>query len=480
MTGMRVTRTSRHFLFALLGSILIACGGSQAADNVAAYASVKITGVPHVQQKPDFCGEACAEMWLRKLGHKITQNDVFNLSGVDPLSARGCHTTELAKALKAIGFDVGNVWCKIPAKSDAAIAKQWEQLHADLVKGIPSIICMRTSRTRDATEHFRLVLGYHPDTREIIYHEPAAANGSYRRMKLVDLLACWPLKYSAGTWTIIRLRLKSAKITRPKPSTGFTNADYVQHMMELKKRMPAKGFTAVLQKPFVVLGDESPAMVRRRAAQTVKWATDRLKTMYFKKDPDAIIDIWLFKDDASYRKHAWSIFRDKPDTPFGYSSSVHNALIMNIATGGGTLVHEIVHPLMAANFPECPSWLNEGMGSLYEQSSGRGKQIIGLTNWRLAGLQRAIKKGQVPSFKTLLSTSEHEFYSEDPGTNYAQARYLCYYLQEKGLLTKFYHEFHANQKDDPTGYKTLMQVLRLRNMDAFRTKWEKYVLALRF
>jgi hypothetical protein len=108
------------------------------------------------------------------------------------------------------------------------------------------------------------------------------------------------------------------------------------------------------------------------------------------------------------------------------------------------------------------------------------QETFGLTNWRLAGLQRAIKNGQVPSFKTLLSTSEHEFYSEDPGTNYAQSRYLCYYLQEKGLLTKFYHEFHANQKDDPTGYKTLVQVLRLRNMDVFKTKWEKYVLALRF
>ena len=28
---------------------------------------------------------------------------------------------------------------------------------------------------------------------------------------------------------------------------------------------------------------------------------------------------------------------------------------------------------------------------------------------------------------------------------YAQARYLCYYLQEKGLLQKYYKEFVANQ-----------------------------------
>ena len=44
---------------------------------------------------------------------------------------------------------------------------------------------------------------------------------------------------------------------------------------------------------------------------------------------------------------------------------------MNIATGGGTLVHEIVHPFVEANFPGCPTWFNEGLGSLYEQSAER-------------------------------------------------------------------------------------------------------------
>jgi hypothetical protein len=34
---------------------------------------------------------------------------------------------------------------------------------------------------------------------------------------------------------------------------------------------------------------------------------------------------------------------------------------------------------------------------------------------------------------------------------YAQARYLCYYLQEKGLLIKFYQELAANVRRDPTG-----------------------------
>jgi len=263
-------------------------------------------------------------------------------------------------------------------------------------------------------------------------------------------------------------------------SPAAAGPDYEAHLEALRKRVPEKGFTIIVQKPFVVIGDERPTVVKARAERTVKWAVSRLKHMYFKKNPDEIIDIWLFKDKVSYRKHAWEIFGDKPTTPYGYSSSAHKALIMDISTGGGTLVHEIVHPFMATNFPECPAWLNEGLGSLYEQSSGKGKNIIGLTNWRLPGLQKAIKAGTVPSFEKLTSTTDHEFYNRDSGTNYAQARYLCYYLQEKKLLTKFYHSFHADQKKDPTGYKTLKKILGEDDMKAFQETWEAYVLKLRF
>ncbi len=260
----------------------------------------------------------------------------------------------------------------------------------------------------------------------------------------------------------------------------FTDADFQRHVAALRKKVPKDGFTVVIQKPFVVVGDESPAMVRRRALGTVKWAVDRLKRDYFKKDPAEILDIWLFKDKASYRKHTVEIFSDQPDTPFGYYLYRHKALIMNIATGGGTLVHEIVHPFMAANFPACPAWFNEGMGSLYEQSSERRGHIVGLTNWRLAGLQKAIRGGKVPSFKALTATTDDEFYNKDKGANYAQARYLCYYLQEKGLLVKYYHAFVAAHQADPTGYKTLQKVLGETDMDAFKKRWETFVLGLTF
>lgn len=268
---------------------------------------------------------------------------------------------------------------------------------------------------------------------------------------------------------------------RPRITTvsELTDEDFGEHMKDLNEKIPA-GFTIVVQKPFMVIGDESSALVKQRSAKTIKWAVDMLKKDYFDKDPEKIIDIWLFKDDESYYKHARELFGDEPTTPFGYFSEQDNALIMNIGTGGGTLVHEIVHPFIHTNFPDCPPWFDEGLASLYEQCRERDGHIIGLTNWRLEGLQEAIEREQVPSFKELTGMSSYKFYTEDKGTNYAQARYLCYYLQEKGRLVKFYREFHKNHQQDPTGYNTLQQVLNSQDMNVFKKEWETFVMKLTF
>jgi hypothetical protein len=455
------------------------------------YASVLIEDVPHARQKPDFCGEACAAMYLRALGQPVDQDYVFDQSGLDPMEARGCHTKELAVALQNIGFRPGAVWHAVPvAGSEKSLEALWKELHADLCGGIPSIVCTRYDERPGASEHFRLVLGYDADSDEVVYHEPAEDGGAYRRMKRATLFSLWPLKYSDRQWTVIRLRLQPGQVKPGSAATTFTAADYAQHLMKLKPKVPGGQFTIVIEPPFVVIGDESPETLRWRAKKTIRWAVDKLKEAYFEKDPLEILDIWLFKDKASYEKHTEQIFGHPPTTPFGYFSDTDRALIMNIQTGGGTLVHEIVHPFMAANFPQCPAWLNEGLGSLYEQCGEVDGRIEGRTNWRLVGgwppggqnggLQRAIRDGRVPSFKTLCSTTSHQFYQEDRGTNYAQARYLCYYLEQHHLLRKFYHRFRANCRDDPTGYNTLKEVLGRDDMEAFQEDWEAYVLKLRF
>ena len=281
--------------------------------------------------------------------------------------------------------------------------------------------------------------------------------------------AVWLLA-SAGSWAADTAPFHSAKLTN--------------HLKQLQARLP-RDFSWTWQPPFVVIGDEAPTVVRQRSTNTVKWAVDMLKRDYFQRDPEAIIDVWLFKDKASYERWTRELFHDTPTTPFGYYSPAHEALIMNISTGGGTLVHEIVHPFMRANFPACPAWFNEGLASLYEQSAARNGRIIGLPNWRLPALQEAIRGGRVLPFERMLTLPDDKFYgggtdNKNYSQNYAQARYLCHYLQEQGLLVKFYKAYVADAKNDPSGVKTLRSVLGESDLKAFQQKWEKFVLSLRF
>ncbi len=266
----------------------------------------------------------------------------------------------------------------------------------------------------------------------------------------------------------------------PEPELGPDDA-IARRVAELEALYGAgeRGWVVLAEPPFVVVGDGSLEQVESHARGTVRWAVEKLEAAYFERAPSELITIWLFETTESYERHALELFGERPDTPYGYYSGSDRALVMNIGTGGGTLVHEIVHPYMATNFPACPTWFNEGLASLYEQSAERDGEIIGLTNWRLAGLQAAIRANDLPTFRELCESGEG-FYTADRGSNYAQARYLCHWLQEQSLLHRYYREFSTQgHVEDPTGYATLVALVG-PDMDDFRARWEAFVIGLRF
>ncbi len=239
----------------------------------------------------------------------------------------------------------------------------------------------------------------------------------------------------------------------------------------------AEVFHTFVVGPWVVRGDGDPIEVERRAEHTVRWAHELLVAEYFPVLPAEPVDVWLYKDARSYEEHVLATFGEAPDTPYGFANE--RGLFMDISTGGGTLVHEMVHPLLGANFPDCPPWFNEGLASLYEAVGEEDGRLHGMLNWRLPGLQEHIRSGELPSFEHLMSRSSHQFYEQDPGSNYSQSRYLLYYLQEQGLLQAYYRTFTANVATDPTGLDSLKQVLRRQDIEAFQAEWEIWVLDLK-
>ncbi len=454
-------------------------GPPAASEQRPELASVLIRGVPHVTQRPDFSGEAAVASWGQALGLALSQEDVFDASKMPPARGMGTTTRELRHAARALGFNPGRTWHDVAAQKPGELDSIFSELHADLQKNVPSVVCMRKDDHPSADEHFRLVLGYDAQDDAVIFHDSALRDGAYQRMSRRQFLSRWPLRAQRNRWTAIRLRLDGKPSAAPKLGPNHRPAEFAQHVRKLRQTLP-QGFSLRVEPPFVVVGDGGDQAVQRSTTHTVRWAVSRLRRDFFSRPPKRILNVWLFKDAQSYQRNAKKLFGEKPDTPYGYYSSTDGALVMNISTGGGTLVHEIVHPYIESNFPNCPAWFNEGLGSLYEQSADRDGHIVGLTNWRLRGLQAAIKRGRIPSFHQLTHTTTGEFYRDDFGTNYAQSRYLLYYLQERGLLRRYYRAFLADQKRDPTGYRTLQRVLGEKDMRAFQQRWERFVMGLRF
>jgi len=187
----------------------------------------------------------------------------------------------------------------------------------------------------------------------------------------------------------------------------------------------------------------------------------------------------LFETQGPYRRLARKWFGDANAPYYGYFRH-DNVMLMNVGTGTGTLVHELTHALIKPDFPEVPSWFNEGLASLYEQCSlGADDTIKGHENWRLAGLQKAISAGKLRPFSEMIA--DPKFYREDLlGVNYAQARYLMFYLQEKGLLVKYYQTFRNGVKEDATGLASLKRVIAPQTLEEFEKEWRPWVMGLEF
>lgn len=266
--------------------------------------------------------------------------------------------------------------------------------------------------------------------------------------------------------------LALTSVVRAQPSA----TDVAQRKAALERQLAGTGFTVLVEDTYIIVGDEPAAKVKSRATGFFRWTTTLLEKDFFPKKPDKVIEVWLFKNEATYRAGAKKYFDDTPETPYGYYSPSRDALIMNIGLGAGTLSHELVHPYIETNFPAAPAWFNEGLASLYEQPVEKDGRIWGNTNWRLRGLHAMIRGDTMPSLRAMLRTTRDEFYGA-PYDAYAMARYLMQYLQDHGKLHDFYARFVADPKDR-TGEAALAAVLG-QDLATFEPTFKKWALALR-
>jgi hypothetical protein len=253
-----------------------------------------------------------------------------------------------------------------------------------------------------------------------------------------------------------------------------TSLNYEDKVSELKSRL-SDDFTVSGHSYFVIASNLTESETERITSNTIDRVVECFYNDYFETKPNEVTTIFLFKNDQTYRHWAKKLYDDDDLSKYGYYKPSDKTMLMNINTGTGTLVHEMTHALVRYDFENIPSWFNEGLGSLYERCSLNNKQILGYVNWRLPALQDAIADKSYTSLDKLVKTDSDEFYGSRSDVNYSQARYLCLYLQENGLLKKFYKSFRDTYKDDNTGKTQLEKVTgkSITELDADYVSWAK-------
>ena len=199
-----------------------------------------------------------------------------------------------------------------------------------------------------------------------------------------------------------------------------------------------------------------------------------LESQFFDKKATDTVTIYIFKNKKSYYAGLMKYIGMEPISPYGHYGNNQRYIVVNYSTGPGTLVHELTHSLMAIDFPGAPIWISEGIASLFEQCRVEDGHLLGEQNWRLPELQQGIVSNRLTPLKLLFKSDTKIFRMLRESLNYAQSRYFCKYLQDRGLLERVYKAFRANPDNSNSGI-SIVEAAFGKDIDAIEKDWIDWV-----
>lgn len=258
--------------------------------------------------------------------------------------------------------------------------------------------------------------------------------------------------------------------------------DIADREADAKKRLGRGTVTTVAGGVFVLVSAPGwNAAERAQSTSLVERSLGAYLNGRFDKKPDRAITVYLFASGASYGKFCKEQLGGPCISIFGFYRPDLRAMVMDAGRGLGTLTHELVHPLVEADFPEAPTWLNEGIASLFEAPViPKTGEIHGAKNWRLPRLKTALASAtekKETQLDVLMAQDDDVFRGDKEDLHYATARYLCQWLDEQGKLWTFYRAFRDHVKDDPRGAKAFEAATGMTPRDA-NPKFVRWVSAL--
>ncbi|MBT6157543.1 MAG: hypothetical protein HOL01_23415 [Planctomycetaceae bacterium] len=277
------------------------------------------------------------------------------------------------------------------------------------------------------------------------------------------------------------LRAAGSTITDRPALTATTSAQLNSRCQEeaasVKQRIDSD-CQMIVRPPYILAGDFDVDQLERYHRLLVVPIACALSTDYFDTAPVEPITILFFSGDQTFREHARRLDQRSAMHEYGYYHRADRRIVINAATGNGTLAHELTHALARVDFPHIPPWFDEGLAALHEQCefSDDGLRLNGMSNWRLNVLRDAIQHSRLHSIETLMS--KPAISPERADIDYAHARYFCLYLQSRRLLSPFYRKFRQAAAIDPTGIDTLRELLQTDSLKTTDKNFRRWVLGL--
>jgi hypothetical protein len=257
-------------------------------------------------------------------------------------------------------------------------------------------------------------------------------------------------------------------------------ADIAARSAEAKRELGARTVVQTVESVFVLITPAGQASSSSTAILT-KQVLDAYFNGRFDKRPAQAVSVYLFPEAKSYEAYCQQRWSKPCGSGYGFYRSDERRIVMNVGPGIGTLTHELVHPIVEADFPGAPEWLNEGVASLFEAlTMPAAGQVHGVKNWRHARLLRALgsaKERDEASLTRLFELDDATFRNHAEDLHYATARYLCQWLDQKGKLWPFYRHFREHRGSDPSGRESFKSIVGKTPAEA-NTEWAAWVKRL--
>ena len=244
-----------------------------------------------------------------------------------------------------------------------------------------------------------------------------------------------------------------------------------------KKGIDAKRYKSVFdaERNFVYLHAKSDAEIAELRRSLEAYADCQWRDLFQNKPKQPLYIVVLTAADSPkvFRRGVGGMYNPGSRTLFCSDMPMHKLLRLDV------VIHEFTHALhfadMGARHQQHPIWLVEGLATLFETSDRNGT-VVPRHSHRLVVAQAAARARQLVPWPTFMKLNHMQFMMRARAT-YAQARYMLFYMHQKGLLKRFYDEYTAkeNYARDRSAVDSF-QVVFGKPIEAVERDWRAWLL----